>query len=156
MMDFFLGNVFVFFLPVLEYRSAVWCSAVDTHLKLLGRAVSAQGARAVIRIANFKCYPYRTLYAINSKLSMLSTTYFFAISYKFSMLSSANFLCYQLSTFYDISYKLSNLSVGNLLCFKLLTFYAISCKLSVLWVANTLCYQLQSFCVFSCKPSGIY
>ena len=32
-----------FFLPVLEYCSAVWCSAVDTHLELLGRVVS--GAR---------------------------------------------------------------------------------------------------------------
>ena len=32
-----------FFLPVLEYFSAVWCSAADTHLKLLYRAVS--GAR---------------------------------------------------------------------------------------------------------------
>ena len=30
-------------LPVLEYRSAVWCSAADTHIKLLDRAVS--GAR---------------------------------------------------------------------------------------------------------------
>ena len=30
-------------LPVLEYCSAVWCSAADTHLKLLYRAVS--GAR---------------------------------------------------------------------------------------------------------------
>ena len=29
--------------PVLEYCSAVWCSAADTHLKLLDRAVS--GAR---------------------------------------------------------------------------------------------------------------
>ena len=29
-----------FVLPVLEYCSAVWCSAVDTHLKLLDRAVS--------------------------------------------------------------------------------------------------------------------
>ena len=35
----FLG----FVLPVLEYCSAVWCSAADTHLKLLDRAVS--GAR---------------------------------------------------------------------------------------------------------------
>ena len=33
----------VFFLPVLEHFSAVWCSAADTHLKLLDRAVS--GAR---------------------------------------------------------------------------------------------------------------
>ena len=33
----------VFVLPVLEYCSAVWCSAADTHLKLLDRAVS--GAR---------------------------------------------------------------------------------------------------------------
>ena len=29
-----------FVLPVLEYFSAVWCSAADTHLKLLDRAVS--------------------------------------------------------------------------------------------------------------------
>ena len=35
----FLGIV----LPVLEYCSAVWCSAADTHLKLLDRVVS--GAR---------------------------------------------------------------------------------------------------------------
>ena len=27
-------------LPVLEYCSAVWCSAADTHLKLLNRVVS--------------------------------------------------------------------------------------------------------------------
>ena len=32
-----------FVLPVLEYCSSVWCSAADTHLKLLDRAVS--GAR---------------------------------------------------------------------------------------------------------------
>ena len=32
-----------FVLPVLEYCSAVWCSAADTHLKLLDRTVS--GAR---------------------------------------------------------------------------------------------------------------
>ena len=32
-----------FVLPVLEYYSAVWCSAADTHLKLLDRAIS--GAR---------------------------------------------------------------------------------------------------------------
>ena len=32
-----------FVLPVLKYCSAVWCSAADTHLKLLDRAVS--GAR---------------------------------------------------------------------------------------------------------------
>ena len=29
--------------PILEYCSAMWCSATDTHLKLLDRAVS--GAR---------------------------------------------------------------------------------------------------------------
>ena len=29
-----------FVLPVLEYCSAVWCSASDTHLKLLDRVVS--------------------------------------------------------------------------------------------------------------------
>ena len=39
-----LGRCFRgFVLPVLEYSSAVWCSAADTHLKLLYRAVS--GAR---------------------------------------------------------------------------------------------------------------
>ena len=39
-----LGRCFPgFVLPVLEYCSAVWCSAADTHLKLLARAVS--GAR---------------------------------------------------------------------------------------------------------------
>ena len=32
-----------FVLPVLEYCFALWCSAADTHLKLLDRAVS--GAR---------------------------------------------------------------------------------------------------------------
>ena len=30
-----------FVLPVFEYCSAVWCSAADTHLKLLDRVVSA-------------------------------------------------------------------------------------------------------------------
>ena len=39
-----LGRCFRgFVLPVLEYCSAVWCSAANTHLKLLGRAVT--GAR---------------------------------------------------------------------------------------------------------------
>ena len=39
-----LGRCFRgFVLPVLEYCSAVWCSAADTHLKLLDRVVS--GAR---------------------------------------------------------------------------------------------------------------
>ena len=39
-----LGRCFRgFVLPVLDYCSAVWCSAADTHLKLLDRAVS--GAR---------------------------------------------------------------------------------------------------------------
>ena len=32
-----------FVLNVLEYCSAVWCSAVDTHLKLLDRVVSGKG-----------------------------------------------------------------------------------------------------------------
>ena len=36
-----LGRCFrSFVLPVLEYCSAVWCSAVDTHLKLLDHVVS--------------------------------------------------------------------------------------------------------------------
>ena len=43
MIDRYLGEAFgVFFspLPVLEYCSAVWCLAGDTHLKLLDCAVS--------------------------------------------------------------------------------------------------------------------
>ena len=43
MVDNFLGDasgVLCFVLPVLEYCSAVWCSAADTHLKLLYRVVS--------------------------------------------------------------------------------------------------------------------
>ena len=36
-----LGRCFRgFVLPVLEYCSAVWCSAADTHLRLLDRVVS--------------------------------------------------------------------------------------------------------------------
>ena len=36
-----LGRCFPgFILPVLEYSSAVWCLAVETHVKLLDRAVS--------------------------------------------------------------------------------------------------------------------
>ena len=36
-----LGRCFrSFVLPVLEYCSAVWCSAADTHLKILDRADS--------------------------------------------------------------------------------------------------------------------
>ena len=36
-----IGRCFLcFVLPVLEYSSAVWCSAADTHLKLLVRVVS--------------------------------------------------------------------------------------------------------------------
>ena len=38
----FLGRCFQgFALPVLEYCSAVWCLAADTHLELLDRAVSS-------------------------------------------------------------------------------------------------------------------
>ena len=37
----FLGRFFTCFVfPVLEYCSAVWCSAADTHLRLLDRVVS--------------------------------------------------------------------------------------------------------------------
>ena len=41
-----------FVLPVLKYCSAVWCSAADTHLKLLDRAVS--GAR-FLTMGVFEC-----------------------------------------------------------------------------------------------------
>ena len=38
-----LRNFWSFVLPVLEYYSAVWCSAVDSHLKLLDRVVRSAG-----------------------------------------------------------------------------------------------------------------
>ena len=48
-----LGRCFRgFVLPVLEYCSAVWCSAADTHIKLLDRAVS--GVRFLTR-GVFEC-----------------------------------------------------------------------------------------------------
>ena len=53
MIDHFLGDAFGgFILPVLEYCSAVWCSAADTHLKLLVHAVS--GTRFLTR-GVFEC-----------------------------------------------------------------------------------------------------
>ena len=74
-----LGRCFRGFVPpVLEYCSAVWCSAADTHLKLLDRAVS--GARfltegvfecdiahrrsvAVLWVLfTIRCYPLRPLH----------------------------------------------------------------------------------------------
>ena len=48
-----LGRCFRgFVLPVLEYCSAVWCSAADIHLKLLDRAVS--GAQ-FLTVGVFEC-----------------------------------------------------------------------------------------------------
>ena len=38
-----LRSFWSFVLPVLEYCSVVWCSAVDSHLKLLGRVVRSAG-----------------------------------------------------------------------------------------------------------------
>ena len=38
-----LRSFWSFVLPVLEYCSAVWCSAVDSHLKLLDRVVKSAG-----------------------------------------------------------------------------------------------------------------
>ena len=53
MIDRFLGGAFgVLSLPVLEYCSAVWCSAAETHLKLLDRAVN--GARFLTGVV-FEC-----------------------------------------------------------------------------------------------------
>ena len=40
MIDCSSGGFWGFVLPVLEYCSAVWCTAADTHLKLLDRVVS--------------------------------------------------------------------------------------------------------------------
>ena len=47
-----LERCFPGFVAVLEYCSAVWCSAADTHLKLLDRAVS--GAR-FLSVGVFGC-----------------------------------------------------------------------------------------------------
>ena len=54
MRDHFLrdASFWGFVLPVLEYCSVVWCSAADTHIKLLDRAVS--GARFLTR-GVFEC-----------------------------------------------------------------------------------------------------
>ena len=38
-----LRSFWSFVLPVLEYCSAVWCSAADSHLKLLDRVVRSTG-----------------------------------------------------------------------------------------------------------------
>ena len=38
-----LGSFWSFVLPVLEYCSAVWCSAADSHHKLLDRVVRSAG-----------------------------------------------------------------------------------------------------------------
>ena len=51
-----------FVLPILEYCSAVWCSAVDTHLKLLDRVVS--GA-SFLTGGVFECdHPHRQSVAV--------------------------------------------------------------------------------------------
>ena len=74
-----LGNCFrSFVLPVLEYGSAVWCSSVDTHLKLLDRVVSdasfltggvfecdlahRRSASVLCMLYNIRCNPMHTLY----------------------------------------------------------------------------------------------
>ena len=38
-----LRSFWSFVLPVLEYCSAVWCSAADSHLKLLDRVIRSAG-----------------------------------------------------------------------------------------------------------------
>ena len=38
-----LRSFWSFVLPVLQYRSALWCSAADSNLKLLGRVVRSAG-----------------------------------------------------------------------------------------------------------------
>ena len=42
----FLRSFWSFVLPVLEYCSAVWCSAADSHLKLLDSVVRSAGILA--------------------------------------------------------------------------------------------------------------
>ena len=43
-----LRSFWSFVLPVLEYCSAVWCSAVDSHLKLLDRVVRSADFQQVV------------------------------------------------------------------------------------------------------------
>ena len=74
-----LGRCFRgFVLPVLEYCSAVWCSAADTHLRLLYRVVSGasfltggvfecdlahRGSVVVLRMVHkIRCYSMHPLY----------------------------------------------------------------------------------------------
>ena len=38
-----LRSFWTFVLPALEYSSAVWCSAADSHLKLLDRVIRSAG-----------------------------------------------------------------------------------------------------------------
>ena len=55
-----LGRCFrCFVLPVLEYCSAVWCSAADTHLKLLASVVSGASfltMSVTLSVTLFECY----------------------------------------------------------------------------------------------------
>ena len=43
-----LRSIWRFGLPVLEYCSAVWCSAADSHLKLIDRVVRSAGFQLVL------------------------------------------------------------------------------------------------------------
>ena len=67
-----LGRCFWgFVMPVLEYRSAVWCLAADTHLKLLDRTVSGAG---FLTLVVFECdLAHRLSVAILCMLYKIST-----------------------------------------------------------------------------------
>ena len=69
-----LGSCFLcFVLPVLEYCSVVWCSAADTHLKLLDRVVS--GDRFLTE-GVFECdIAHRQFVAVLCKLYTISAGY---------------------------------------------------------------------------------
>ena len=79
MIDCFLGDALgVLFLPVLEYCSAVWCSAADTHLRQLDRVVSGasfltgsvfacdlphrRSVSVLCMLYNIRCNPMHPLY----------------------------------------------------------------------------------------------
>ena len=54
-----LRSFWSFVLPVLEYCSAVWCSAADSHLKLLDRVVrSASFLAGGVLAKNIYCIEY--------------------------------------------------------------------------------------------------
>ena len=64
--SFLLRSFWSFVLPVLEYYSAVWCSAANSHLKLLDRVVRSAGflAGGVLDCNLAHCQPVAESYML--------------------------------------------------------------------------------------------